>query len=163
MPKKKTISRIIQVLVILGFVGFFDNNLSYAYWHVNITAAIDGQSLLIFQGNTVQWHNLSGAVPGMGYGTNNPTGFDFYSESAEEPPVSVTWFEWYPTWPSGTSGDVWSDSFTVPFNLPTIDQTVTFLPTSNYFGEIRLLEQPSAANDYKLIVEFDHDGEEFAA
>lgn len=79
---------------------------------IDIQAFIDGRSLLIFQGDTMQWHNLDYNAPGRWDG-NRPTIFDTALNGVPQ----WTDYNWYPDWPGGAYGDVWSsilESTTIP-------------------------------------------------
>jgi hypothetical protein len=128
---------------------------------LQIDAYIDGRSLLVMQGNTIQWHNEAYVVPGKHEGFNFPTKLTT---------TDMSLVEWYPDWPNGTSGNVFSDTFTgLNRPLASIGQTVSLL---NYTYDVRDMEggmefgtplytmvyisqQPSSANNYTLIIAFD--------
>jgi|WetSurMetagenome_2_1015567.scaffolds.fasta_scaffold22406_3 hypothetical protein len=120
-----------------------------AAYSLTVRAWIDGESQLIIQGNTVQWHNLSYTAPG-------------YRIPGEPPePTSLTTADmgtvaWAPTtWSNGTSGDTTSEQFT-DLNAPlaAVDQTVT-LEAIDVRDAATIVQQPAAANGYTLIVDFD--------
>ena len=120
---------------------------------MEFAALIDGRSQLVVQGNTLQWNNLTYTVPGL-HGVEPPG----------EPTIIYTWSngtpvlvneEWYPSWPSGTSGDVDSTVFAgLTPALPAQDLTALLIGSVGR-ESLSILEQPSAGNGYKLILDFD--------
>ena len=111
--------------------------------YYDIKAYIDGVSDLVIKGNTVQWHNINCYAPGEFTGVNQPT--TITTESNTVP--------WYPDW-SSVTGDVWSSAYTgLTPALPHAPQRVT-LTKVQARDDVYILQYPSAANDYTLIVRF---------
>jgi Leucine-rich repeat (LRR) protein len=113
-----------------------------------IKAYIDSQSLLVIQSDSVQWHHLNGAAPGRHGGVNLPT--------------YICGEEWFPVWPDIPDPDnrqeCYSSVYNNPsFSLPEFPQNV-ILTIIEAEGNVTILEQPSANNNYSLILFFD-DGE----
>jgi hypothetical protein len=140
-------SLIVILLVLFALPGLALLPAPAAADYYDIRAYIDGVSDLVIKGNTVQWHNSSAYVPGKFPGTNAPT--TITTNSNPDP------IDWFPDWPSGTYGDVWSSVHTgLTPALPHIPQRVT-LTKVQARKDISILQYPSAANDYTLIVRFD--------
>jgi hypothetical protein len=116
----------------------------------DVKAFIDGQSLLIFQGDAVQWHNLAFTVPGLWNGHNEAT---IITTTVDGTPV-MNGTNWYPVWNTGTSGDTWSDQFS-PLNptLPNVYSGVLLQATGRESLTIDAL--PTSANGYQLVLNFD--------
>ena len=114
---------------------------------VTVRALIDGRSDLILHGFTAQWHHLDWAAPGVHGGHYEPTYIDGIA--------------WHPNWEnSDLNAEVrvphsMSDTFdglTPP--LPAAPMQVT-LEKQKCRGDITIIQQPSAENDFTTIVEFD--------
>jgi probable HAF family extracellular repeat protein len=126
-----------------------------AYWchlaaayELKVKAWIDGESQLVIQKNTVYWHNLSWSAPG-------------YEAQAKPLPTYLTTAQmgtvaWHPTsWSNGTLGDTTSASFTkMKLPLAAAGQTVKVTPIS-VRGNLTIAQQPTVANNYTLILDFD--------
>ena len=119
-----------------------------AAYSLTVRAWIDGESQLIIQGNTVQWHNLSYTAPGYRIPGEPP-------EPTYLTTVDMGIVAWAPTtWSNGTSGDTTSEQFTdLDAPLAAVDQTVT-LEAIDVRDGATIVQQPTAANDYTLIVDF---------
>jgi hypothetical protein len=122
---------------------------------IDVDVRIDGRSLLIVQGNTLQWHNLSFCAPGQHFfscgDTNLPTTI---STSLDGVPVLVDQ-DWFPAWPSGNSGDVFSDLFSGLDPAPPASDSTVSLDALVARESLTILQLPSAANGYALILDFD--------
>jgi hypothetical protein len=113
---------------------------------LRIEALIDGRSRLSLQGDAAQWTHLDYAAPGLFEGQNEPT--------------ILNGVEWTPVWPN--TGDPErrfcecdSDVFVgLDPRLPT-DEIQVGLNSISAREAVRVIEQPSSANSYTLIVEFD--------
>lgn len=113
---------------------------------INVRANIDGRSRLILQGNTVQWQHFDNAAPGR--------------EPATDQPTLVDCAEWFPTWPDipdrrndDCDGCV-SSILTPDPPLPSLTgylgiETVACRETCD------VVDTPSDANGFKLVIEFD--------
>ncbi len=116
----------------------------------DIQAYIDGRSLLIFSGYTLQWHNLSFTVPGKHDGHNDPT---IIIASANSSTVTAYW---YPYWPDGETGDQYSyenTSLNPPFH--GYAYTGITLTAVQARGSLTIYQMPGAGNNYTLILDFD--------
>ncbi len=108
---------------------------------IRVEAYIDGRSQLILKGGTAQWQHFDYGAPG--YDDNLPTRINGRS--------------WYPEW-SGDPRDCngcYSGIFTgVSPALSAVDQTVT-VNAIQAREDWAIVQQPSAGNDYTLILGFD--------
>jgi RNA polymerase sigma factor (sigma-70 family) len=109
---------------------------------IHVQAYIDGRSRLCVSGNTVHWSSLEYDPPGK--------------QGNAERPTLINGQKWYPAWSSLPVGTLSvSDNYkqlTPP--LPRAAVTVSVNPI-NARGKVWVVQQPSAGNDYTLIVEFD--------
>ena len=114
---------------------------------LTVRAYIDGRSDLILHRNTVHWHHLDFAAPGRHEGHNFLT--------------SLNGTAWFPTWPdvpTPENRDCHCDSSTfsgVP-QLPTRPETVELTIVQARWSA-SIVQQPDAANDYTLVLEFNDD------
>jgi dipeptidyl aminopeptidase/acylaminoacyl peptidase len=125
---------------------------------LEVRAFIDGRSQLVVQDGSVYWHHFEFAAPGRHFdapGGNAPTYFNGKA--------------WYPTWPGDPldhnpadpidnevrCGDCTTlDEYLETPSLAAKKQVVA-LNALNTRGEVTIVQQPSAKNDFTLIVEFD--------
>jgi probable HAF family extracellular repeat protein len=142
MKKKVMTTAIVAAFLVAGWCH------PAAAYSLKVKAWIDGESQLVIQKNTVYWHNLAYNAPGYEAQTKPlPT----YLTTAQMGTVA-----WHPTgWSNGTNGDTTSAPFT-KLNLPlsAAGQTVKVTPIS-VRGNATISQQPSAANDYTLTLDFD--------
>jgi len=119
---------------------------------IHIMAEIDGRSRLILDDDTAQWHHLNFAAPGR---LNCDIG---------EPiqPTLIDGQIWWPQWPDvptcenrfcNCDGEVHSGFLP---GLPDGDFTVS-LQLVEGRGSCTIVEHPSAANGYAVVIEFDDD------
>ena len=117
---------------------------------IRVQAYIDGRSRLCISGKSVHWSNLDYNPPGQFGKTRRPT--------------IINGQNWYPTWtglPLSTLS--LSNSFDkLDPPLPRFPTTITINPVVAR-GRVWVVQQPAAANDYTLIVEFDDSGPAGAA
>jgi hypothetical protein len=121
--------------------------LASAYTY-SFTAWIDDRSDLIIQANTVQWHNITGFIPG---GT-----IEFYPTTISTPDFGP--YDWYPNFGGASYGEAYSDKFTgLTLPLASVDQTsssVTLTYTGrNSVSGASIMQYPNSSNSYALIVE----------
>jgi hypothetical protein len=113
---------------------------------ITVEAFIDGKSQLIIRGNTAQWHHLEWTAPGIP------------DVPAENYPTTINSANWTPLWSLPTLDcNCYSDVFSgVSPALPLVTQIVTLTRVQARDGvpSVTIIQQPSTANDYKLIVEF---------
>ena len=110
---------------------------------LTIKAQIDGRSHLLIQGSNVWWHHYDFNAPGR-FNINYPT--------------VLNCVEWYPDWP-----DEWAnlscncDSSVYGGLLPPLpaDGVPVQLQVISGRGNVSVVQQPSLANSYTAIVEFD--------
>jgi hypothetical protein len=119
-----------------------------AAYSLKVKAWIDGESQLVIQKNTVHWHNLEYVAPGY-EAQNKP--LPTYLTTAQMGTVA-----WHPTgWSNGTRGDTTFAPFTkLDLPLAAAGQTATVIPIA-VRGSVTIAQQPAAANDYTLILNFD--------
>jgi hypothetical protein len=121
---------------------------------IRIRAWIDGRSRLLLDDDTAQWQHFDFAAPGR-----NECNLGVPAE-----PTSIAGVEWWPQWPDvpdcenrscgGCTSDVLSGL--VP-GVPDATQRVTIVPIQ-VRSECTLVEPPSSANGYRVVVEFDDNG-----
>lgn len=146
MPSSR---RFLLVLMMFSIAA----ELSAATITIDVKTCIDGQTLLLIQGNTLQWHNLQFEVPGVH--SSCPAGSQptFISTTLDGVPV-LTNFAWTPTWSNGTSGDVFSSIFTeLTPSLPGSDTNVS-LSVIQARNSLTTNQLPTAGNGYELILDF---------
>ncbi len=112
---------------------------------LKVRAYIDGRSQLNIQGDTLYWHHLDFAAPGRHY---------FSSEA-----TYLNTVKWQPTWPDkpdAENRDCHCDSSSY-VGVPTLarsNQSVSMYIIQGR-GDVSILQQPDAENDYTLIIELD--------
>lgn len=120
---------------------------------IHVRAWIDGRSHLILDDATAQWQHFDWAAPGR-------------LNCNEGAPVEPTFLEgvaWFPVWPdvpdceNRDCGGCMSDIYAgLQHQVPNLE----FYPTFSVIaarGPITLVEAPSAANGYRVVIEFDDD------
>jgi probable HAF family extracellular repeat protein len=119
-----------------------------AAYALKVKAWIDGDSQLIIQGNTMQWHNLSYNAPGYEFPYGDPPAPTYLTTQ------NLKKMAWTPAWPGGTSGNKMSEKFTgLNAPLAAVEQTVT-LTAKRARGSATIIQQPSEGNGYMLVVDF---------
>jgi hypothetical protein len=115
---------------------------------IRIGASVDGRDRLIIQGNTLQWHHFDFAAVGRAGGANIPT-------IIEGPDGAGAWI---PTWPSPPPNEIRFEAFSSVFQglSPALPAEASHWFVTKWFGrgEVRIVEQPSPSNGFKLVVEF---------
>jgi hypothetical protein len=112
---------------------------------MRIQALIDGRSQLLLRGNTAQWHHFDFAAPGR---------HDF-----QNVPTVINGVVWLPVWPDQPDAenrdcDCVSDVFLgVEPPLPPTAAPVQLRTIRSRF-DTQIVQQPTAANDFTLIIEF---------
>jgi hypothetical protein len=113
--------------------------------NLSIRAYIDGYSQLVIQGNNVHWHHIGAAAPGR---------LDFVNE-----PTYLNRTAWYPTWPDipdAENRDCNCDSTTFSGLRSALPKNQGFvLNVIQARNSVYISQQPSADNDYTLVVDFD--------
>ena len=117
---------------------------------IGIEAHIDGRDRLAIKGDTMQWHHLSAAAVGRHNGADSPT---IISDSLGR---NVT--EWLPQWATPPPNEIRQRASSsifegLPQPLPR-DGMAWKLEQTFGRNEVYIVEQPNAANDYTLLVEF---------
>jgi hypothetical protein len=119
-----------------------------------VQAFVDGRSLLIFQGDTLQWHNLTWTAPGIPGSDNYPTTISSTLNAA----VHMNAVNWYPSWPGGSFGDQWSSVLTgMDPDMPGAEALSVNLTVLQARDALSILTLPSSGNGYQLILDFDDD------
>lgn len=129
----------------------------------DISALIDGTSLLIIQSNTIAWHNLISQVPGK-Y-TPGVEGGEFH----DDPTIITTTrdgnpilsnYAWYPVWPNPVfegplqAGDQTSALFTgLDPQFPSHDVVISLLVEEGR-GSVSIDVLPSQSNGYSTVLLF---------
>jgi hypothetical protein len=138
-----------------GLFCFTTMSISAATITVDITACIDGESQLIIQGNTLQWHNLSFQVPGNAGNCQSAGAFGaatLISTTLNGFPV-LTNDAWTPTWPT-QSGDVLSSIFSgLSPTVPVSPLSVT-LSAIQARSSLTIVQLPTTGNGGVLILDF---------
>lgn len=119
---------------------------------IDIEAMIDGRDLLVIKQNMLQWQHKDFAMVGRYEGYNEPT----IVSTARKDTVLMHRVGWMPEWPDGVS--VRQEAVSSLFQqlepaLPTQAMKVKLIPLKCR-GSVRIRQEPSAENDYTLIVEF---------
>jgi len=122
---------------------------------LDFTAEIDGQSLLLIQGNTLQWQNVSFCAPGQHTNSCGDSNLPTTITTTDNGVTVMSAYQWYPTWPSGNSGSVDSSIFAgLDPGLPATALTVA-LTVEEARESLTIDQQPTAANGYQLVLDFD--------
>ena len=118
-------------------------------FHVHVEAWMDGVSQLVITGNTLRWHHIEYAAPGREDPANYPTKLD-----------GVDWFPVWPDEPDAENRDCNCDSST----YSGLTSAVPHVPATPMLTIIQarqmpsIVQAPTAANGYTLIVELDDAG-----
>jgi hypothetical protein len=115
---------------------------------IKIGAHVDGRDQLIIQGSTYQWHHFDYAAVGRVYGTNTPTVLE----------VPEGRGLWTPNWPEPVPAEIRYEAYSSTLSgfghpLPS-SATRWHVEKFAGLGSVHVVAQPSAANQYKLVVEF---------
>lgn len=118
---------------------------------IHVNAWIDGRSWLILDDDTATWQHFDFAAPGrLNCNTGAPTESTFLDGVA-----------WDPVWPDVPDcenrfcGGCFSSTFTGLLSpLPNADFTPVLVPIQ-VRGTSTIVEYPSAANGYRVVIEFD--------
>jgi hypothetical protein len=106
---------------------------------LTVSVQIDGLSQLFVKRDRIYWQHVLHARPGRHGGGDYPTLINDYA--------------WYPQWPSpDPAGSGPSEPLVVATEFST--NAVVLVKTAGR-GPVSILQQPSAANDFTLIVSFD--------
>jgi len=112
---------------------------------LRVRAFIDGDSRLVVQGDSLYWHHDGADAPGRTGGCNEPT--------------YVNGMAWYPVWPDipdAANRDCNCDSSDIDnlaYPLLAQGQTVNMNVLQARY-QVNIIQQPTAENDYTLIVDF---------
>jgi hypothetical protein len=120
---------------------------------LRIRAYIDGQSQLILQGSSAQWYNEDWAAPGRWGGKNLPTylnGHPWTPQWSTSPPDQLLFCHCYSTAANVVDPPIPATS---PVNLTPV--------VARY--AVSIAQQPSAANGFTTIIDFNDDPPPFPA
>jgi hypothetical protein len=120
---------------------------------IEVQAQIDGRDHLILKGSTAQWHHLDFAAVGRENGGDAPTLIGGMIRAAD------TSIFWLPTWPSPPPAEIRFETLSSVLQglQPPIPADGARWQVQKVFGrgDVTIVEQPTPANAYSLIVEFD--------
>jgi hypothetical protein len=133
------------------FIAWLLGTVAHAEIVIDIEAHIDGQDQLIIKANTLQWHHLESAAVGRHNGANSPTIIH-----TKENGVAVTEAVWLPKWPKRPPDEIRPEAFSSVFRglIPPIPTDWSLIKLFGR-GDVKIVEQPDAGNDYTLVLEFD--------
>jgi len=112
-------------------------------FHLRVGGLIDGESHLIIKGTTVHWQHYTFAAPGR------------WSFAID--PITLDGTGWYPTWPDVPNTEnrdcngCQSSSTELPIGVPRAPSTTSWTEVQTRRAQ-GIVQYPSAANDYELIV-----------
>lgn len=123
-------------------------------FHLRIAAFIDGESHLYIKGNTAHWKHFIYAAPGR-WDADGVAPFTIR-------PIALNGVDWLPTWPDQPTPEnricsmypcagVDSSSTQLPISVPRVPSTTTLTEVQVRRAQ-GVVQMPSAANDYELIV-----------
>ncbi len=114
---------------------------------------LDGRDQLVLKGNTAQWHHFDFAAVGRERGGNAPTLVGGMRSSTD---TSILWL---PVWPALPPDEIRSEAFSSVLQgiQPSIPVNDAPWQIEKAFGrgKVTIVEQPTLANAFTLIVEFD--------
>jgi len=125
-----------------------------ANFHLRIAAFIDGESHLYIKGSSAHWKHFIYAAPGR-WDADGTAPFEIR-------PITLNGVDWLPTWPDAPTPEnrictaypcvgVDSSSTTLPISVPRAPSTATWTEVQTRRTQ-GIIQAPSAANDYELIV-----------
>ena len=113
---------------------------------INIRAYIDGRDQLIIRQNTLQWQHFECIAVGR---------FNGIQATYISTPA-MTSYAWVPAWPNGDGFEAYSSVYSdLNPALPAGKAMAVTLTCVQVRGAAHIVQQPRAANDYTLKVEFD--------
>lgn len=118
-----------------------------------IDALIDGRDQLILQGGTLQWHHLEFAAVGRHEGRNVPT----YITTHADGEVVLNRVAWIPDWPVDPPDWVQFEALSSKFLALRPELFAAPMDVRLEYDAReppRIVESPSAANEFRLVVEF---------
>ena len=121
---------------------------------IEISALIDGRDQLIIRDGTLQWEHFDNAAVGRHMGQNIPTTIT----TTVDGQVVLDHLEWTPQWSVPPPDDMRRREHSSIFTgllpeFPELEQTVQLAPLQ-VRRDASIVQQPSEANDYTLVVEF---------
>jgi hypothetical protein len=145
------VCRTLKVFILLALIAVCYPSFA-ADLAIEIEAYIDGRDQLIISRNTLQWHHFDWAAVGRYGDANEPTIIRTWDSGIER-----SW-EWIPDWPEPPPAEIRYEAFSSIFTdlrpaFPT-DGIRWELTELSVRWEMGIVQQPRAANDYTMIVEF---------
>ena len=121
---------------------------------IEISALIDGRDQLIVRDGALQWEHFDNAAVGRHDGRNVPTTIT----STVDGQVVLDHVDWIPDWSAPPPDNIRRHELSSVFTgllpeFPELEQTVQ-LTSVQVRREASIVQQPSEANDYTLVVEF---------
>jgi hypothetical protein len=122
---------------------------------LEIRALIDGRDQLIIHNNTLQWHHFENAAVGRHLGVNEPTEISTTLNGSTQ----LDHYDWIPDWPAPPPNNIRYEAYSSVFTglTPAIprQETTVSLQVIQARSLVQLIQQPSAANNYTTILQFD--------
>jgi hypothetical protein len=133
-----------------GALSIHENDVEY-----RIRAYVDGRDRLVLRGAQAVWEHYDFAAVGRHLGADHPTLIS--SVSAGQPIMNEV--AWTPAWPEPVPAEIRYRATSQPFAglappLPRAQVRVT-LESIQARWAARIVEEPGAANDFGLVLEFD--------
>jgi hypothetical protein len=142
------------MLLLLGAHAFAAGNVIT----LEIRALVDGRDQLIIRDNTLQWHHFENAAVGRHLGANEPTEITTTLNGSSQ----MDHYDWIPEWPAPPPNNIRYEAYSSVFTglTPAIPRqaTTVSLQVIQARSLVQLIQQPSAANSYTTILEFDDRG-----
>jgi len=122
---------------------------------VDTKAYIDGRDRLILRGETLQWHHFDHAAVGRHGGANLPTIISTKLNGKQK----MSAVNWIPDWPEPPPAQIRYEAESSVFDgldpgLPSTDMKVTLTKLAARHA-LSIVQEPTRANGYTLITEFD--------
>jgi hypothetical protein len=122
---------------------------------LTVRAYIDGRSRLVVRGDRAYWHHLDFAAPGRWVEDN--------TQQAHDDPTYLNEIAWYPIWPNKPdkeNRDCGCNSTIFAGIPPLARQTHTAtVGIEQARGQVAIVQQPEAGNDFTLILELNDNAE----
>jgi hypothetical protein len=113
-----------------------------------LRAQIDGRSQIVLDDRTARWHHFEFAAPGR-----------YYCARGDAMPTFIRGVPWYPAWPDmdgcenafcNCSSNVFDGVVPLVPNMPM----GAYLEPVQGRGDVRILENPTRSNGFRVVVEF---------
>jgi hypothetical protein len=151
-------ARAVQMLVVLAGILMTSVESAHAMpvvVEIEIEALIDGRDLLIIDDNTLQWDHREFAAVGRVWERNEPTFISTWRDGV----LQMDRVPWIPEWSEPPPNEIrWPELSSVFEDLvpvlPNAPMEVTLTPIEARHS-LSILEAPTAANGYAVVVDFD--------